>query len=76
MHMITSFVSSLMVLVSSDRSKSRNMFWCFIIGFADSVLSKWSSTHRTGNHMESHTSTGGRILVSKQGFQSDSRGEV
>jgi len=65
MHMISSSVSLLMVLVSSDRRKSRNLFSCFIIGFADTMMSKWVSTHRTGNHMESHRSTGRRISVSK-----------
>jgi len=76
MHMITSSVSSLMVLVSWDCGKSRNLFWCFIIGFADSVMSKWFSTHRTRNHMESYTSANRRILVSKQSFQSNSRSEA
>ena len=65
MHMITCSVSSLMVLVSSDCSKSRNLFWCFIIGFADYVMSKWVLTHRTGNYMKSHHSTSRRISVSR-----------
>jgi len=76
MHMIISSVSLLMVLGSLDSSESRNLFWCFIMGFADSVMSKWFSTHQTRNHSESHTSTGGRILVSGEGLKASSRDEA